>query len=151
MNKMYNETEQLGDFEKAITERMALPSTAFRPFAHHDADCDSLEFLVSDENFYAEPFDNLVTVYYGQESGDVVGLLFKKIKKFFEDFLKNAPGFKAEIKDHRIKVESLFTAKIWSSSEGPDDARILIYKQLREVAKENDVETEIDDLAELVA
>jgi hypothetical protein len=140
---------RLDQLEKMIAERAILPSQ-FRPMAHYDRETDSLEFLVTNESYYAECIDGLVTIYSGQESGDVVGLLFKKISKFCKDFLKHAPGFKTEIQDDRIKVEHLFTAKIWATADDQNDARMITYRKLRKVAEENDVEADIDNLAELV-
>jgi len=92
-------------------------SQNFKPFAHYDAEWDSFEFFATNESFYTEHIDELVAIYYGQETNNVVGLRLKKVKRFFREFLKNAPGFKTEIQDHRIKVEHLFTAKIWSSAQ----------------------------------
>lgn len=136
-------------------ERLAAVSAArsspFRPLANYDARYDSLEFIASDENFYGQDIDEFVTVYFGQETNEVVGVLFKKLRKHLKEFLQTSPGLRTEIHDHRIKVEHLFTATIWSSIGGSDEARILTYKKLRELARANDVEAEIDDLAQLVA
>jgi hypothetical protein len=109
----------------------------------------TFEFFASNESFYAVPVDALVTVYQSQETNAVVGLRLKKVKKLFEDFLKNAPGFRTEIRDHRIKAEHLLTAKIWASAGDREDARLITYRQLRDIAKNNDVEADIGDLAEL--
>ena len=137
---------------KEIEDRVAAATAAaqpFRPISHYDAANDALEFFASNENCYAEHIDALVTVYYGMDTGAVVGMRLKKVRRFFKEFLKNAPGFRNEVHDRRILVEHLFTAKIWSSTDNPEDARVLTYRQLREIAKENGVEAEIDDLAEL--
>ena len=125
-------------------------ASPFRPFAVYNSEKDHLEFFASNESFYAQPLDDLITVYYGHESGKPVGLRLKKVKQFFEKILEQSPGFKAEIHNHRIKIEHLFTAKIWSSKD-PMDMRVLTYRQLRDVAQKNEVEAQIDDLAEAVA
>jgi hypothetical protein len=132
-------------------EQLAARAAAqpFRPFAVYNSDSDSLDFFASNENFFAESVDSLVTVYYGQETNSVVGLRLKKVRKFFEQFLKNAPGFKTEIWNHRIKVEHLVTATIWASGGNPGDARVITFRKLRDVARSNDVEAEIDELAKL--
>jgi len=123
-------------------------SIPFRPMATYDSDTDCLEFFASNESYYAEPIDALVTLYCSHETNAPVGLRLKKVKKFFKDFLQRSPGFKTEIEDHRIKVEHFFTAKIWASE---DPKVVLTYRKLRDVAKTNDVEADIGDLAELVA
>jgi hypothetical protein len=125
-------------------------ATPFQPTATYDAENDCLEFLASHESYYAESIDALVTLYCSQETGAPVGLRLKKIKKFFREFLKKSPGFRTEVEDHRIKVEHLFTAKIWAS-EDPNDVRVVTYRLLRDIAKNNNVEADIGDLAESVA
>src|SRR5712692_3100026 len=98
-------------------------AAAFRPMAIYDADSDCLDFFASHESFYAQSIDALVTIYCRHETGTPVGVRLKKIKKFFREFLIKSPGFRAEVEDHRIKVEHLFTAKIWAS-ENPQDAGV---------------------------
>ncbi len=135
------------EVEELAKQAAAIP---FRPTATYDADADCLEFLASNESYYAEPVDALVTLYCSHETDAPVGLRLKKVKKFFHDFLQRSPGFKSEIEDHRIKVEHFFTAKIWAS-EDPKDGRVITYRMLRDIAKNNNVEADLGDLAELVA
>jgi hypothetical protein len=135
------------EIERLATQAAATP---FRPMAIYDAENDCLEFFASDESYYAQSLDALVTIYCAHDTNAPVGLRLKKVNKFFREFIKKSPGFKAEIKDHRIKVEHLFTAKIWAS-EDPLDVRVITYRKLREIAQENNVEADIGDLAELVA
>lgn len=139
-------------FTKQEVDALAKQAVAvpFRPMATYDADTDCLEFLASNESYYAERIDALVTLYCSHETDAPVGLRLKKVKKFFQDFLQRSPGFKTEIEDHRIKVEHFFTAKIWAS-EDPKDGRVITYRLLRDVAKKNNVEADLGDLAELVA
>jgi hypothetical protein len=106
-----------------------------------------VEFLLSDESFYTENIDKLVTVYKSHETDEIVGWRLRKFTNFVRDFIKNAPGFRTEIEDERIKVEHLFTAMIWAADEGPHAARTISYRTLREVARENQLVTEVPDLA----
>jgi hypothetical protein len=135
------------EIERLANEAAAIP---FRPMATYDAGNDCLEFFASNESYYAQSIDALVTIYCAHDTNAPVGLLLKKVNKFFREFLKKSPGFRAEIQDHRIKVEHLFTAKIWAS-EDPQDFRVITYRKFREVAQENKVEADIGDLAEVVA
>src|SRR5277367_476250 len=93
------------EIEQFVQQAAATP---FRPSATYDAGSDCLEFFASDESYYAQSIDALVTIYCSHDTGTPVGLRLKKIKKFFGEFLKKSPGFRAEVEDHRIKVEHLF-------------------------------------------
>jgi hypothetical protein len=123
---------------------------AFTPTAIYDPETDCFEFIASNESYYAESIDALVTAYLSQATGATVGFRLKKVRKFFRELLAKSPGFRTEIEDHRIKVEHLFTAKIWDSAD-PRNAKVVTYRRLRQFAKEHDISTEIDDGAELVA
>ncbi len=61
-----------------FAKRMALmagDAADFEPAAVYDADGDCIEFLAKPDAFYAERVDDLVTVYYSQETGEVIGSL----------------------------------------------------------------------------
>ena len=95
--------------------------------------------------------DSLVMVYYGQETNTVVGLRLKKVKRFLQDILKSAPGFRTEVREQKIKVEHLFTAKIWAGASERQDPGVITFWQLRDIARRNDVEADIAKLPELAA
>ena len=61
-------------FEELVLEK-AKEAPPFRPTAHYDADGDCIEFIMTDESFYAERIDPLVTVYYGEDTKEIVGSL----------------------------------------------------------------------------
>lgn len=65
-------------------QMMALVSEAkpFQPSAVYDEDGDCIEFLAKPDPIRAERVDDLVTVYYSQESGEVIGSLIKGVSKF---------------------------------------------------------------------
>lgn len=46
-----------------------------RAFCNKQGDC--VEFLFSDEEFVGQRIDSLVTIYYGQQSGELVGCVIK--------------------------------------------------------------------------
>lgn len=58
----------------------------FKPCAYYDPDGDCFEFMISNEAFYAKRLDNWVTVYYSQQTGEVVGSLTKDIQKLMRSF-----------------------------------------------------------------
>ena len=62
---------------------MLLGRTAddFMPTATYDPDGDCIEFLASPDPFYAERVDDLVNVYYSQDTGELVGSLIKGVSR----------------------------------------------------------------------
>jgi hypothetical protein len=115
----------------------------FKPTAIYDPDGDCIEFLARPDPFYAERVDDLVTVYYSQETGEVVGSLIKGVARFCEKVLQKLPGFKSEIQDGRVKLEHIFLARLWSSELRPQDLVTLTYKKLIEVAGEVELQGEL--------
>src|SRR6266404_4404284 len=102
------------DFAKRML-LLAKPAERFRPTAAYDPDGDCIEFLAKPDPFYGERVDELVTVYYSQETGEVVGSLIKGVAQFCSEFSKKNPGFRIVIQDGRIHLEHLFLARLWSS------------------------------------
>src|SRR5947209_1689017 len=68
--------------------RLAKPVSPFVPVVTYDPDGDCIEFLAKPDNFYAERIDDLVTVYYSQETREVIGSLIKGVTKYCADMLK---------------------------------------------------------------
>ncbi len=99
----------------------------------HDVDGDCIEFLSSDEDFWAERIDSLVTVYYGRESGEIIGSLIKGVRSIVQQTSVKLPGFRIEIEDGPVRLEHFFSAKMWSDAS-PDVANVRKYRKLREVA-----------------
>lgn len=60
--------------------------------AVYDPDGDCIEFLARPEPFYAERVDDLVTVYYSQETGEVIGSLIKGATRFCNEILNGCPA-----------------------------------------------------------
>src|SRR5947199_7350129 len=102
------------DFAKRMM-LLARPAEQFRPTATYDPDGDCIEFLAKPDPFYAERVDNLVTVYYSQETGEIIGSLIKGFSRFCREFSKRNPGFRIVIEDGPVRLEYLFLARLWSS------------------------------------
>jgi hypothetical protein len=98
---------------------LARPAEHFQPTAAYDPDGDCIEFLAKPDPFYAERVDNLVTVYYGQETGEIVGSLIKGVSRFFQQFSKKNPGFRIVIENGPVRLEHIFLASLWSSPQDP--------------------------------
>jgi hypothetical protein len=118
--------------------KLAQDAPAFQPAATYDPDGDCIEFLIKPEPFYAERVDDLVTVYYGQESQEVIGSLVKGIHAF----LKKHPGLKIDIQDGRVRLVHLFRASFWNKRD-PQQVESRTYRKLIEVAEESNVEAEL--------
>ena len=130
--------------ESEFTKRMMLlarPADQFMPTATYDRDGDCIEFLAKPDPFYAERVDDLVTVYYSQETQEVIGSLIKGVSRFYRDVLQKMPGFKIEIHDGRVSLVHIFRARLWSTGTDPTDMATLTYQKLIEVAEETDVKT----------
>lgn len=115
----------------------------FRPHAYYDADGDCIEFLASDEPFYGERIDSLVTVYYGEESREIVGSLIKGVRRFIGETMKKVPGFRIDVQDGRVRLEHIFTAQLWHSKEAMPEPIAIAYKKLRDVAEKTDAAADL--------
>src|SRR5437879_1585691 len=117
---------------------LARPEEAFTPTATYDPDGDCIEFLAKPDSFYAERVDDLVTVYYSQETNEVVGSLIKGISGFCKTLSETMPGFKIEIRDGRVRLVHIFRARLWGLKREPRDLATLTYEKLIQVAEESD-------------
>ncbi len=122
---------------------LAEPAKQFKPTATYDPDGDCIEFLVSPEPFYAERVDDLVTVYYSQESNQVIGSLIKGVSKFCSALLKQMPGFQIEIQDRPVKLRHIFLAQLWSSQHAPRELPTLAYEKLIALAEDIEVKGDL--------
>ncbi len=123
---------------------LARPAEQFRPTATYDPDGDCIEFLAKPDPFYAERADDLVTVYYSQETGEVIGCLLKGVSTFCKHMLEKMPGFQIEINDGRLRLVHLFRASLWSSAKDPQDMVTLTYRKLIDVAEEAKAEVDAE-------
>ena len=122
---------------------LARPAEEFEPSATYDPDGDCIEFLAKPDSFYGERVDDLVTVYYSQETGEVVGSLIQGISGFCRAISETMPGFQIEIRDGRIRLVHVFRARLWGSKRSPEDLATLTYEKLIAVAEGTDVEAEM--------
>jgi hypothetical protein len=115
----------------------------FEPVVTYDRDGDCIEFLTRPDNFYAERIDDLVTVYYSQETNEVIGSLIKGVSKFCADILEKMPALKIMVKDGPTKLEHIFLARLCSFDRLPSDMVTLTYRKLIKVADESRAEAEL--------
>jgi len=110
--------------------------------AVYDPDGDCIEFLSKPEPFFAERIDDLVTVYYSQETREVIGSLIKGASRFCNEILKRLPGFRIEVIAGRVRLEHIFLAKLWFAEHDPADLSTITYRKLIKVAEETGVRLE---------
>lgn len=131
------------DFAKRMM-LLAQPVEAFQPAAVYDPDGDCIEFLAKPDPFYGERVDDLVTVYYSQETGEVIGSLLKGVSRFCKEMLEKMPGFKIEIHAGRVKLVHIFRVRLWSSERDPQGLTTLTYRKLIQVAEKADLEVDAE-------
>ena len=122
---------------------LASPTDRFEPTATFDPDGDCIEFLAKPDPFYADRVDDLVTVYYSQETNEVIGSLLKGVSTFCKRLSATMPGFAIEIRDGRVRLVPMLRAQLWGSSWKSGDLKTVTYEKLIRVAEETDVETEM--------
>lgn len=124
--------------------KLATPNEEFEPTAVYDRDGDCVEFVAKPHPFRAERVDDLVTVYYSQVTGEIMGSLIKGVSKFRDQVSEKMPGFRIQIKAGRVKLEHLFLARLWSEEFTPGDMPTVTYQKLIEVSRERETEVEGD-------
>jgi hypothetical protein len=141
MGALMNQQNEFAEFVLSVA---GSPAPTDAPQVVYDSDGDCIEFLVTDEDFYAERVDSHVTVYYGRESAEIIGCLFKGVHATLKALSEKLPGFRLEIVDGRIKLSMLFSAHLWMSEPDDQNAPLVItYRKLREVAERNQAEAEL--------
>ena len=130
------------DFAKRMM-LLAKPAEQFRPTVTYDPDGDCVEFLARPDSFYAERVDDLVTVYYSHQTGNVVGSQIKGVSKFCKSVLEKMPGFRIEIRDGRVSLEHILRAKLWFSDLAPENLPSLTYQKLICLAEEAGAEAQL--------
>ncbi len=123
---------------------LAQRSGPFQPLAVYDPDGDCIEFLAKPDPFYAERIDELVTVYYSQETGEIVGSLIKGVSRLCREILRQMPGFRIEVRDGRIRLVHIFRARLWSAPCQPGSKPTQAYQRLITMAETENVEVPAD-------
>ena len=131
--------DEFGDYMLRLAENPA----PFKPSASYDIDGDCIEFIASPEVYRAQRLDDLVTVYYGQETGEIVGSLIKGVIGFRRQMQGKMPGFVIEIEDGPVKLVHIFLAKLWTTTPDAGKYVAVTYRKLIEIAESSDVETEL--------
>jgi len=127
------------EFAKKVMET-ADSQAVGRPVSYYDRDGDCIEFLAEPKNFYAERVDDLVTVYYDEDTDEIIGSLLKGVSQF----LKKHPNLGIIIDSGgRVKLAHLFLAGILSKRSDVDKITILTYRKLIQCAEETQAEAQM--------
>lgn len=126
-------------FAKRVME-LAHPEP-FKPVSYYDSDGDCIEFFFSDDDYYAERVDELLTVYYSRQSGKIIGSLIKGVRKLYQNVISRYPGFSIEVQDGKIRLAHLFRARLWSE-EKPSKIVVRTYQKLVAFADQYEAEAE---------
>lgn len=119
------------------------------PLVTYIPEGDCIEFVFAEDNYYAERIDGLVTVYYSEKTGEIVGSLIKGVTPFIKNLSVKLPNFKITVKDGTTKLEHIFLASLWSKSEMPqtDNIRIVrAYEKLIAEAEYHQAEASLGDV-----
>jgi len=130
------------EFAEAVLHK-AEPATPFKPQVTYIPEGDCLEFVASNDDYYAERIDGLVTVYYSRETNEVMGSLIKGVRQLCAGIAERCPGFAIEIEAGKVKLGHLFLAHLWTRPRNPDDILVKTYRKLIQIAEESDVAAEL--------
>lgn len=109
MNRLNPEEKLLDE----ITAELG-PIPEFEPAAYYDPDGDCIEFLFSNEPFFARRLDGWVTVYHSESSDEIVGGLIKGVEK---NLLKRFPGLRIDIKGNTAIIGLLLRAPAYETGD----------------------------------
>ncbi|MFC1634134.1 hypothetical protein ACFL5Z_04780 [Planctomycetota bacterium] len=118
---------------------MADESAGFEVTAMYDPDGDCIEFIFESDNFRAERIDDLVTVYYSESTGEIIGSLIKGVSQF----LTKHPNFGVLIGDGPIRLSHLFLAGVLSQEGQRDEITVVAYRKLIERAEQTQAQAEM--------
>lgn len=122
-----------------LAERGGVPK--FAPMVSYDPDGDSIECLLSNEPFHARRLDGWVTVYYGEETGKVVGCFIKGVKS---SLLPRFPGLNIDIEGGTVRLVLLLRASAWQMT---DQVKQAAYKAMIQRAEEADIRAELEPVS----
>lgn len=100
---------EINDLEKELIEEFGEPVEAFQPHAYYDPDGDCMEFQVGNNPFHARRLDNWVTIYYDDETDEIVGGQIKNVQQLISIY----PGIDIDFIGNAVKVSIILRASAW--------------------------------------
>jgi len=121
-----------------IAKGVVRPAT-FRPSVSRNETGDCVEFLFASDSYWSERVDDLITVYYSYESGEIVGGLIKGYRSLCEGLLEHLPGLRIEIKQRQIPLHRIihlaFLVISPESGSNQDEVPTIRYEKYLKVIK----------------
>lgn len=109
------------------------------PTWYYDEEGDCIEFVTSDERFYAERKDQWVTAYYSFKTGELVGSMIKDVTLL----LQQNPGFAGiELHEGRVSLSHLYRLSGWTCSKQSAEVE-QVYRQLIKCAEDSKAQVEL--------
>lgn len=96
-------------FEQLLQEKVDSVVDRKFPMLHEDEEADCFEVFLTDEPYYGERVDGRVTIYRGQESGELVGILLKGANGWVTRILNEFDQLQCGVVDGGIRLGLLFT------------------------------------------
>ncbi len=114
-------------------------SSAFSPMAWYNPDGDCLEFHLSNESYYARRLDGWVTVYIGEDSGEIVGGVVKGVKG---SLLRRFPGIRVFLEGNEVNIHLLLQA---AALESADEQKQRTYRDILSKTADQHLTTQLDE------
>lgn len=128
---------QAGDQFVADVLQHCGPVEPFKPFAVYNADGDCIEMHLDNEPYYARRLDGWVTVFYSEQTGEVVGAMLKGVTT---SLLERFPGLRILIDGSQVRIAMLLTGPL---SLTDDRVKQKTYKAVIDKAQALDLRAEL--------
>lgn len=132
---MSNLDNQFDESAKGVVR----PAT-FHPSVRRNETGDCVEFLFAPDSYWSERVDDLITVYYSYESGEIVGGLIKGYRSLCEGLLEHLPGLRIEIKQRQIPLHQIIELAFLVTDPEPEASQGTIptirYEKYQKVIQE---------------
>ena len=113
------------------------PIEPFKPFAIYNSDGDCVEFYFSNEPQYARRLDGLVTVFFSEQTHEIVG---GSVKGVHTSLLERFPGLRVFIEGESTKVAVILSGPALLADGEPLQRT---YKTLIDKADEVDMSAQL--------
>ena len=112
------------------------PREEFKPFAIHNRDGDCLEFFFENDAHYARRLDGWLTIYYSEDTNDIIGGLVKGVERLLQEF----PRIKIEVDEGTVTLACLLTGPSYNAG---DATHVKKYKHMIDSAERTKLTPEL--------
>jgi len=108
----------------------------FKPFAFHNKAGDSIEFFVTQDDYYGLRVDDYLTLYLEMDTDQIVGFVIKNVKRIVERLSRQKSAMAFVIDDGKAKLRCLFAAMLAGENPNADpEKRTVAVREYRRVAE----------------